>query len=78
LINPLIVWDVGFQLSFMAAFGLIVLVEPLEQISFKLLQLGLNTQQVGLVMALLSELLIITGLLWLSLGQLLLTIRILD
>jgi hypothetical protein len=62
----------------MAAFGLIVLVEPLEQIIFKLLQRGLNTQQVGLVMALLSELLIITGLLWLSLGQLLLTIRILD
>jgi len=44
----------------MATFGLIVRVKPLEQIIFKWLQRGLDTKQVGLVMALLSELLIIT------------------
>jgi competence protein ComEC len=30
LINPLILWDVGFQLSFLATLGLIVLAPPLE------------------------------------------------
>jgi competence protein ComEC len=60
LLNPLILWDVGFQLSFMATLGLIVLVPPLERIIFGLLQRWLRTDQVGLVMALLSELLIVT------------------
>ena len=60
LINPLILWDVGFQLSFMATLGLIVLVPPLERAVFGLLQRRLRAQQVGLAMALLSELLIIT------------------
>jgi competence protein ComEC len=60
LINPLILWDVGFQLSFVATLGLIVLVPPLERITFSFLQRRLKTKQVGLAMALLSELLIIT------------------
>jgi competence protein ComEC len=60
LINPLILWDVGFQLSFMATLGLIVLVPPLERVTFDLLQRWLKTDQVGLAMALLSELIIIT------------------
>ncbi|GAB4437016.1 MAG: DNA internalization-related competence protein ComEC/Rec2 [Anaerolineae bacterium] len=60
LLNPLILWDVGFQLSFMATLGLIVLVPPLEQATFGLLQRRLRTEQLGLAMALLSELLIIT------------------
>jgi competence protein ComEC len=60
LINPLILWDVGFQLSFVATLGLIVLVSPLERITFSFLQRRLNTEQIGLTMALLSELLIIT------------------
>jgi len=30
LLNPLILWDVGFLLSFVANLGLIVLVPPLE------------------------------------------------
>jgi competence protein ComEC len=34
LINPLILWDVGFQLSFVATLGLIVLVPPLERLTF--------------------------------------------
>ncbi len=60
LIDPLILGDVGFQLSFMATLGLIVLVPPLERITFSLLQQRLKTEQIGLAMALLSELLIIT------------------
>lgn len=31
LINPLWVWDIGFQLSFLATLGLIVTVEPLQK-----------------------------------------------
>jgi competence protein ComEC len=60
LVNPLTLWDVGFQLSFMATLGLIVLVPPLERVTFKLLQGYLKTEHVGLAMALFSELLIVT------------------
>lgn len=60
LLNPLILWDVGFQLSFMATLGLILLVPPLERGIFGLLQRLLKTEQVGLTMALLNELLIVT------------------
>lgn len=60
LLNPLILWDVGFQLSFMATLGLILLVPPLERFMFGLLQRLLKTEQVGLTMALLNELLIVT------------------
>jgi competence protein ComEC len=60
LINPLILGDVGFQLSFVATLGLIVLVPPLERATFNLLQRRLKVKHVGLTMALLSELLIIT------------------
>lgn len=60
LINPLILWDVGFQLSFMATLGLIVLVPPLERTTFDLLRRWLKSEQVGLTMALLNELIIIT------------------
>jgi competence protein ComEC len=38
LINPLILWDVGFQLSFVATLGLILLVPPLERSGYDLLQ----------------------------------------
>ncbi len=60
MINPLILWDVGFQLSFMATLGLILLAPPLERGIFGLLQRRLRADQIGLPMALLSELLIIT------------------
>ena len=59
-INPLILRDVGFQLSFMATLGLIVLVPPLEQVTFGFLKHRLRTEHIGLTMALLSEMLIIT------------------
>ncbi len=60
LLNPLILWDVGFQLSFVATLGLILLVPPLERGMFNLLKRRLNTEHIGWTMALLSELLIIT------------------
>jgi len=60
IFNPLVLWDVGFQLSFMATLGLIVLVPLLERGTFGLLQRRFHTDQIGLPMALLSELVIIT------------------
>jgi competence protein ComEC len=60
LFNPLILWDAGFQLSFTATLGLIILVPPLKQGVFSLLQRRLKTGQVGPVMALLNELLVVT------------------
>ena len=48
LLNPLILWDVGFQLSFIATLGLILVVPPLEHFMFGLLQRLLKTEQVGL------------------------------
>ncbi|MDM8518453.1 DNA internalization-related competence protein ComEC/Rec2 [Anaerolineales bacterium HSG6] len=60
LFNPLIVWDVGFQLSFLATMGLIVLVPPLQENTFRLLRRRLHWRRLGLTMALLSELLLIT------------------
>jgi competence protein ComEC len=60
LLNPLILWDVGFQLSFMATLGLIVLVPPLQRLWFDLLRRRLPAGQVGPVMALLNDLVIIT------------------
>lgn len=59
-LNPLILWDVGFQLSFMATLGLILLVPPLERTFFNLLSRRLNGDRAGLAMALLSEMLIVT------------------
>ncbi len=60
LLNPLILWDVGFQLSFMATLGLILLVPPLEQGAYHLLTRRLGWTQVGLTMALFSELIVVT------------------
>jgi competence protein ComEC len=37
-INPLTVWDVGFQLSFMATLGLVLYVDPLQKAFAKLLE----------------------------------------
>ena len=60
LINPLFLWDAGFQLSFVATLGLIVLAPVLKRAIFGLLQRWLKTDRLGLVMALLGELVIIT------------------
>ena len=59
-LDPLILGDVGFQLSFMATLGLIVLIPPLERLLFGWLQRHLRTDQVSLMMALFSKLLIVT------------------
>ena len=60
LINPLMLWDVGFQLSFMATLGLIVMVLPLERGTISLLQRHLKTERLGLIATLLSTLVIVT------------------
>jgi competence protein ComEC len=59
-LNPLIFWDVGFQLSFLATLGLIVLVPPLEQAASSLLNQRLKMPHGQLAIFLLSELVIIT------------------
>lgn len=56
LFDPLILEDAGFQLSFTATLGLIILVPPLERLTFGLLQRWLKTERVGLALALLNEL----------------------
>lgn len=70
-LNPLILWDVGFQLSFVATGGLIVLVPPLEETVFRLLQNRLQIAQAGLLMGLLNEMLILTLAAQISVGPLL-------
>lgn len=60
LIDPLTLGDVGFQLSFMATLGLIVLVPPLQQRFVRQLRRLLNKNELGLTMAVLNDLLIIT------------------
>jgi competence protein ComEC len=48
LVNPLVLWDVGFQLSFFATLGLILYAEPLTQLAARLLStfnLQPSTQQ---------------------------------
>ena len=38
IINPLVIWDVGFQLSFFATLGIILYTEPLAKISINILK----------------------------------------
>ena len=70
LVNPLFLWDVGFQLSFMATLGLIVLAPVLEGGFFNLLRRWLNTDHLGLVMTLFSELMVVTLAAQISVGPL--------
>ncbi|NIV33410.1 MAG: DUF4131 domain-containing protein, partial [Anaerolineae bacterium] len=60
LINPLTLWDVGFQLSFMATWGLIVLVPLLEGGAARFLGQSLSAEQVGGVTDLMNEALLVT------------------
>jgi competence protein ComEC len=58
--NPLLLWDIGFQLSFAATLGLILLVPPFEERFESLLSRRLSKEQAKTTVRLLSEPLIVT------------------
>jgi len=59
-INPLVLWDVGFQLSFLATLGLVLYVEPLQGVLEKGLGRILSQQRAQQVVAALSDAFIVT------------------
>ncbi|MEM7034421.1 MAG: DNA internalization-related competence protein ComEC/Rec2 [Chloroflexota bacterium] len=58
--NPFTVWDVGFQLSFLATLGLIVLGTPLEQSALAFIESRTNTLSTPAIPNLLREAVFIT------------------
>lgn len=60
LLDPNIIFDIGFQLSFLATLGLVIFVEPMEEALEKLLSLGMNRQQARNTVGALSEALIVS------------------
>ncbi|RME46407.1 MAG: DNA internalization-related competence protein ComEC/Rec2, partial [Caldilineae bacterium] len=58
--NPLTLWDAGFQLSFLATLGLIVLVPPLERLAAGWLTRLDGTPVAGLASDMLKEALLVT------------------
>jgi competence protein ComEC len=59
-VNPYVLWDVGFQLSFSATAGLIWLTPPLERVAERWLAVLIGPQHVRGAMQLLSEALLVT------------------
>ncbi len=60
LLNPLLLWDVGFQLSFAATLGLVLYVDRLERGAVRLLARALPEDRVRQAMGLLSDALLVT------------------
>lgn len=60
LINPLLLWDVGFQLSFLATLGLILYVEPIQNVLKNGLSLFLSREKARELLLLLSEAFVVT------------------
>lgn len=60
VINPQTLFDVGFQLSFMATLGLILYVEPLQTLLEKLLAGWLGAERIKQILAGLSDAFIVT------------------
>jgi len=60
LLNPLTLWDVGFQLSFAATLGLMLYADPLTRWTQQRLSRRFNRQTVRAVMGLVSESVLIT------------------
>ena len=60
IVNPLVLWDVGFQLSFMATFGLILLVPLLEQHTSQLLGQTWSKQAFQSFISLIREVILVT------------------
>jgi competence protein ComEC len=59
-INPLALWDLGFQLSFAASLGLILLVPPLTETSTALFASKLSGERLNEALGFLRELLLVT------------------
>ncbi len=60
LLNPLTLWDIGFQLSFMATLGLILFTPTIEGQFERLLARGLTRERMRRVMGVLNDALIVT------------------
>ena len=60
LLNPLTLWDIGFQLSFMATLGLILFTPTIEGQFERLLARSLTRERVRRVMGILNDALIVT------------------
>ncbi|MCX7855817.1 MAG: ComEC/Rec2 family competence protein [Anaerolineae bacterium] len=58
--NPLVLWDVGFQLSFAATLGLVLYVDRLERGAVRLLSRALPEDRVRQAMGFLSDALLVT------------------
>jgi len=54
-VNPLVLWDVGFQLSFFATFGLVTFADPLTRALDRALNLGLPREWVTRLKPLIAE-----------------------
>jgi competence protein ComEC len=60
LLNPLTLWDIGFQLSFMATLGLILFTPAIEGAFERLLARSLSQERTRRVMGILNDALIVT------------------
>ena len=60
LLNPLTLWDIGFQLSFMATLGLILFTPVIEGQFQRVLARGLTKERMRRVMGILNDALIVT------------------
>ncbi len=60
LVNPFTLWDVGFQLSFMATLSLMLYADPFTRWTERQLQRLLSRQQTRRVMGIVSEAVVIT------------------
>ena len=60
VLNPLTLWDIGFQLSFMATLGLILFTPTIEGQFERLLAHGLTKERMRRVMGILNDALIVT------------------
>ena len=58
--NPLLLWDIGFQLSFAATLGLIMFAEPLENLAVRLTSRWLSAEKAKKVVAPIAEFFLLT------------------
>ncbi len=60
MINPYVLWDVSFQLSFLATCGLIFYVEPLQRLLAKLLSKAFSEKVAGKIVGAISDAFVVT------------------